>query len=307
MLKKTLLLLFAVFLLLGCSKPDVANVSVTFNCKGGDDLPIQTLSSGSLLKETTPVNKGFDFAGWYYDENYQLRFNHANAINRDMTLYASWKPSVINSDPVLFISNTSQITSLSNKMVFDDKGNLFLSTEDGIYKITVSGTVSNFVKGNYRGISFDSNGNLFALKLENALINIDKIDTSGNATTFLTFDRATDLFFDKKSGNLFVNNFTAGILYSIDAAKNISKFASGYGIINDFTIDPFGNFYIESYSSVSKITPTGAVVTFKLDVSFGSGCITLDKDDNVYLALSIQNGNNGFINGFKTNIYKITF
>lgn len=345
MLKKTLLLLFTVFLLLGCSKPEVANVAVTFNCKGGDDLPIQTLSSGSLLKETTPVNKGFDFAGWYYDENYQLSFNHANAINRDMTLYASWKPSVLNASFTLYTSTTNEIIGFPHNMLFDDSGNLFLSTDDGIYKITASGTVSSFVKGIYWGMSFDSKGVLFALKPENTLTNIDKFDFSGNATPFLRVDFfASNLFFDKRNGNLFVNDFSHGSLKKIDLSGNISEFASGYRIIQDFTIDPFGNYYLASYSSIgkinskgvydwlvsnlnsppmliifdskgnlytsnidgtiSKITPTGAVVYFKASNSSETLRCMTIGKDG-NLYVTLSTSNGNYV--YTNNIYKITF
>lgn len=50
-------------------------------------------------------------------------------------------------------------------------------------------------------MSFDSKGNLFALKPKNTLLNIDKIGVYGNAIPFLKVDfSAADLFFDKKRG-----------------------------------------------------------------------------------------------------------
>ena len=57
-------------------------------------------------------------------------------------------------------------------------------------------------------MSFVSKGNLFALKLENTLSNINKINVYGNAIPFLKVDFfAGDLFFDKKNSDLFVNDF----------------------------------------------------------------------------------------------------
>lgn len=352
MYKKSLL--FAVFLLIGCSKPEdtkskpeVAKASVSFITNGGNDITMQTLNSGSSLKETTPINKGFLFAGWYYDEDFLLPFNYSNAINQDINLYANWKPSVLNASFTLHTSNMKEIISFPHNMLFDDSGNLFLSTDDGIYKITTSGAISSFVKGKYWGMSFDSKGNLFALKPENTLSNIDKIDVNGNATPFLKVDFfASNLFFDKKNGNLFINDFSYGRLEKIDLSSSISEFASGYGIISNFTIGPFGDYYLSSYSSISKInlkgrnvslatlnspptyiicdgrgniytgnidgsiskiTPTGAVVYFKIDGSYGGygglTCMTMDKDENIYLTLSNSNGDNGYIN----TIIKITY
>ena len=49
-------------------------------------------------------------------------------------------------------------------------------------------------------MSFDFKGNLFTLKFENTLSNIDKIDVYRNAIPFLKVDFfAGDLFFDKKT------------------------------------------------------------------------------------------------------------
>ncbi|SFE34239.1 hypothetical protein SAMN04488131_101429 [Flavobacterium xueshanense] len=49
-------------------------------------------------------------------------------------------------------------------------------------------------------MSFDTKGNLFTLKFENTLSNINKINVYGNAIPFLKVDFfAGDLFFDEKT------------------------------------------------------------------------------------------------------------
>ena len=196
--------LFALFLLFGCSKPE-EKVSISFITNGGNDIPPQTINSGSYLKETTPVNNGFIFDGWTYYNTPGVRsgvsFNYTIPVSLDATLAANWKPGILNPKVVLYASIPNQISSLPRNMKFDNLGNLFFSSDDGIYKINASGTVSNFVKGKYWGITFDSAGNLFALKPENTFSNIDKIDVNGNVTPFLKVDFfASDIVFDKKNG-----------------------------------------------------------------------------------------------------------
>jgi len=102
----------------------------------------------------------------------------------------------------------NEILSFPRDLIFDNSGILFLSTDEGINKTAISGVISTFVTGNYYGMSFVSKGNLFALKLENTLSNINKINVYGNAIPFLKVDFfAGDLFFDKKNSDLFVNDF----------------------------------------------------------------------------------------------------
>lgn len=283
MLKKTLVYMVAIFLLFGCSKPEGVNVSVTFKSNGGNDIPMQTLTSGSLIKEATPVDKGFVFAGWFYDEDFLLPFYYNNAINKDITLYANWKPSVLNASFTLYTPNTNEIIGFAHNMLFDDSGILFLSTGDGIYKINTSGTVSSFVKGKYWGLSFDSKGNLFALKPENTLSNIDKIDVSGNSTPFLKVDFfASCLFFDKRNGDLYLGDWSRGSIKKIDLLGNISEFTTGYKTIQDFTIDTFGVYYIASYSSIGKINSKGVHSWLASNLNSPPMLIICDSKGNLY-------------------------
>jgi uncharacterized repeat protein (TIGR02543 family) len=336
---------FSVFLIFGCSKSDDTMFTVTFNSNGGNDITAQTVYSGSYLKENTPINRGFTFVGWYSDEELQHHFNYTNAVNSDIILYAKWSPNVLNGKVTFYSSNMSEIVAFPHNMIFDDLGILFLSTEEGIYKITASGTVSSFVKGKYWGMSFDSKGDLYALKPENTFANIDKIDILGNVTPFFKVDFfASNLIFNRENGSLFVNDFVKGSLKMIDATGNISQFATGYGLIQDFAMDPSGVFYFADHSSIAKfdlkgrnsglaylsssipmflicdskgniysgnmdgtickITPTGAVVSFKLDGSLGGlRCMTIDKEENVYVVLSNQKPNYDSVN----SILKITY
>jgi len=346
MYKISLSFLFALFLLFGCSKPE-EKVSISFISNGGNDIPSQTLNSGSHLKETTPVNNGFIFTGWTYYNTPGTPFEYTNPIFLDATLNANWKPDVLNPKVVLYASIPNQISSLPRNMKFDNLGNLFFSSDKGIYKITASGIVSTFVKGNYWGITFDNAGNLFAIKYENTFLNIVKIDINGNVTPFLKVDFfASEIVFDKKTGYLFINNYDYGELMKIDPSGAISEFATGYGIIQDFSLDSFGNFYIASYQSITKLdnkgvnswelgffpnsfyiphcpisdskgnvyscqdrtlsktTPSTSVVTCTISNSFASSSyMTMDKDENIFMILSVSTGDYTYTN----TIYKITF
>ena len=107
--KGIILFLIGLFLLVGCSKSeDEVMITVTFDSKGGNDIAPQTFNSGSLVKESTPVDKGFTFVGWYYDEELQLPFKYSNVIKENLTLYAKWAPNVINPVTTSYSSNMNQ-------------------------------------------------------------------------------------------------------------------------------------------------------------------------------------------------------
>lgn len=344
MKKRISLIVISLFFLVSCSKPDETQYTVSFNSNGGNDISAITVTSGSDIKEITPVNKGFAFAGWYYDTKFKLKFRSENPINSDFTLYGTWTPTALNVSVASYSANTSAITSFVQDMIFDNAGNLFLSANDGIYKISTSGAVSAFVTGSYSSMTFDSNGNLFALLPENFQTTINKIDLNGNVTVFKKVNFfVADLVFDKKTGVLFVSDGNYAKLKKIDANGNISEFAS-YAGIGDFTIDSFGNYYIGNYlyinkidlegrnssfsssdrfgsnslicdskgnlyttstfEEISKITPTGAIVSFKLEGKMGSiRGMTIDKNNNIYVDLSNGNGDFKYIN----TILKITY
>ena len=69
--------------------------TVTFDSKGGTDVPAQTdLMYGDLLEEPEPpTREGYDFTGWYTDENCTYLWDMSvDQVGQSMTLYAGWKP-----------------------------------------------------------------------------------------------------------------------------------------------------------------------------------------------------------------------
>ena len=67
--------------------------TVTFDSKGGTDVPPQNRMHGQLLEEPTPpTREGYVFTGWYRDAAcYELWIPDSDTIESDMTLYAGWQ------------------------------------------------------------------------------------------------------------------------------------------------------------------------------------------------------------------------
>ena len=66
--------------------------TITFDSKGGTDVPAQTQMYGELLKlPQPPTREGYVFRGWFTDAACTERWDVENRIiETDMTLYAGW-------------------------------------------------------------------------------------------------------------------------------------------------------------------------------------------------------------------------
>ena len=69
--------------------------TVTFDSKGGTDVPSQNHMYGQLLDTPEdPTREGYVFTGWYTDSAcFELWDMENRTIEADMTLYAGWEKS----------------------------------------------------------------------------------------------------------------------------------------------------------------------------------------------------------------------
>ena len=67
--------------------------TVTFDAKGGSDVPAQHRMYGELLETPEqPTREGYRFTGWYTDAAcFDLWDTENRVIESDMTLYAGWE------------------------------------------------------------------------------------------------------------------------------------------------------------------------------------------------------------------------
>ena len=67
--------------------------TVSFDSRGGTDVPAQSQMYGQL-KETPepPTREGYQFTGWYTDYGCTIAWDAAQqTVQSDMTLYAGWQ------------------------------------------------------------------------------------------------------------------------------------------------------------------------------------------------------------------------
>ena len=67
---------------------------ITFDSKGGSNVAPQFVRSGdSCAAPSAPTKPGYDFVGWYTDEETNNEFEFGNTLSDSPTLYAKWAPS----------------------------------------------------------------------------------------------------------------------------------------------------------------------------------------------------------------------
>ena len=67
--------------------------TVTFDSKGGTDVPAQNQMYGQLLEQPeAPTREGYTFTGWYKDSICYIPWDmEKDTVESDMTLYAGWE------------------------------------------------------------------------------------------------------------------------------------------------------------------------------------------------------------------------
>ena len=68
-----------------------ARYTVSFEANGGSKVASQTVTRNSVIKEPSiPVRNGFDFAGWYTDQELKTTYDFSEKVTKSFTLYAKW-------------------------------------------------------------------------------------------------------------------------------------------------------------------------------------------------------------------------
>lgn len=65
--------------------------TVSFEKNGGSRVLSRTVTENSAIKEPTePTKEGYDFAGWYADEELKTKYDFSAKVTKNITLYAAW-------------------------------------------------------------------------------------------------------------------------------------------------------------------------------------------------------------------------
>lgn len=101
--------------------PVVADAAwITFDSQGGTSVdPVYVLAGQRTVAPENPTRQGYEFAGWYEDEECKTKFEFGNTLNESITLYAKWEAQRVNYTIVYWQENP------------DDDGYSFYESETG--------------------------------------------------------------------------------------------------------------------------------------------------------------------------------
>lgn len=93
--ERVILVMFALLLVLLIAGISAGGYTVSFDARGGTDVPSQELEYGDLVSEPAPPSReGYVFDGWYVDEGGTQCWDFsADTVSDHMTLYARWMSS----------------------------------------------------------------------------------------------------------------------------------------------------------------------------------------------------------------------
>ena len=92
-LDRIILACIAVILIVVALEMRNPGFTITFDSRGGTDVPAQNQMYGELLDvPETPTREGYLFTGWYKDSACFEQWNvETETIETDITLYAGWE------------------------------------------------------------------------------------------------------------------------------------------------------------------------------------------------------------------------
>lgn len=84
------------------TKPPLKHYGIAFNSHGGTNVSSLSLQSGTTYELPSITRQGYEFAGWYQDQNYSNKHETNVVGSEDITLHAKWVPR--NDTPYTIVS-----------------------------------------------------------------------------------------------------------------------------------------------------------------------------------------------------------
>jgi len=86
------------------AKWDSISYTVHFETNGGSEIADVTVKHGNkLTRPTEPTKEGYDFVGWYTDEQLKNEYDFNTSITSNLTLYAKWE---VKKYEVMFVTDS---------------------------------------------------------------------------------------------------------------------------------------------------------------------------------------------------------
>ena len=140
--------------------------SVTFNSRGGSDVEAQKVLMGKKAAEPeAPTREGWDFGGWYSDEDLSEKYDFSKPVEDDFDLYGSWWTGMAvgvynESNPDVYPYNrgcgTIDIEGAMKEGCYQDQTTINFAEAEGPVTFTAKPAEGYLFKGWYEGQVGDS-------------------------------------------------------------------------------------------------------------------------------------------------------
>ncbi|MGN8914293.1 InlB B-repeat-containing protein [Anaerofustis butyriciformans] len=131
--------------------------TVSFDLNGGSgSIPKQwfvNIDTAQALEPVAPTREGYEFAGWYLDEELKTPYDFESEVKDNITLYAGWKEEKITltvpfTTTVEVSGNASPGETTFNLEVVDSHGN---ELQPNDYNVEITASVETDGAGDYNG------------------------------------------------------------------------------------------------------------------------------------------------------------
>ena len=229
------------------AKWEVNQYTVSFDSNGGTEIADFKANYGTSIKVNDPVRKGYEFLGWYIDEELESEFD-LKVPGSNSTVYAKWKACKIE---ITFNMNASGVTGEMGKATYQ--------TEDE--KLTLD--KSNYAREGYdfKGWSTTPDG---AVEFEDGGDVTPLLEVSQTVTLYAVWEAKThDLHFIHDGlaygDDIKVAYNSSLVLPSTNPVKDGHVFLGWgtYGLTNDATFADNKVYY--TYNSASRIYSVASI------------------------------------------------
>ena len=96
------------------AKWEINQYTITFDTNGGNEIASVKANYDTEIEFADPVRKGYEFQGWYVDEEYEKEFE-GKVPGEDLTIYAKWQECELE---ISFNMNAGDATGEMGKVTF---------------------------------------------------------------------------------------------------------------------------------------------------------------------------------------------
>ena len=139
--------------------------TVTFETSAGVTTETQTVKKNDLAKEPeAPTKEGYVFAGWYYEDDQDTKYDFSSKVDKNITLIAKWEKEG---------EKLTGVSISASKSTLEINDELTLSIKTQPEGVSLEGKNISWTSSDTSVVTVDENGKVKALKAGTATITVE--------------------------------------------------------------------------------------------------------------------------------------